>query len=81
MTAQLQRVDGTPDDTSNPVGTDGFEFVEYTAPDPAALASLFTGLQIDVEVIEHPQPVLLVDIATPTGLVRLESTDQSLGLL
>ena len=22
----------------NPMGTDGFEFVEYTAPDPAALA-------------------------------------------
>ena len=25
----------------NPMGTDGFEFVEYTAPDPAALADLF----------------------------------------
>jgi 4-hydroxyphenylpyruvate dioxygenase len=25
----------------NPMGTDGFEFVEYTAPDAAALASLF----------------------------------------
>jgi 4-hydroxyphenylpyruvate dioxygenase len=25
----------------NPVGTDGFEFVEYTAPDPAALHALF----------------------------------------
>ncbi len=25
----------------NPMGTDGFEFVEYTAPDPAALARLF----------------------------------------
>ena len=27
--------------SSNPVGTDGFEFVEYTAPDPAALGQLF----------------------------------------
>jgi 4-hydroxyphenylpyruvate dioxygenase len=27
--------------SSNPVGTDGFEFVEYTAPDPAALGRLF----------------------------------------
>jgi 4-hydroxyphenylpyruvate dioxygenase len=26
---------------ANPMGTDGFEFVEYTAPDPAALRSLF----------------------------------------
>jgi len=25
----------------NPAGTDGFEFVEYTGPDPAALAALF----------------------------------------
>ena len=25
----------------NPMGTDGFEFVEYTAPDPAALHALF----------------------------------------
>src|SRR5215475_10540383 len=25
----------------NPMGTDGFEFVEYTAPDPDALGALF----------------------------------------
>ena len=29
------------DPTGNPMGTDGFEFVEYTAPDPQALAVLF----------------------------------------
>jgi 4-hydroxyphenylpyruvate dioxygenase len=28
----------------NPMGTDGFEFVEYTAPDIAALGRLFEGL-------------------------------------
>ena len=28
----------------NPLGTDGFEFIEYTAPDPRALASLFENL-------------------------------------
>jgi 4-hydroxyphenylpyruvate dioxygenase len=28
----------------NPMGTDGFEFVEYTAPDPDALAALFERL-------------------------------------
>ncbi len=27
-----------------PIGTDGFEFVEYTAPDPAELAALFERL-------------------------------------
>ncbi len=25
----------------NPMGTDGFEFVEYAAPEPAKLAALF----------------------------------------
>jgi 4-hydroxyphenylpyruvate dioxygenase len=29
---------------ANPMGTDGFEFVEYTAPDPAALGRLFEQL-------------------------------------
>jgi 4-hydroxyphenylpyruvate dioxygenase len=28
----------------NPLGLDGFEFVEFTSPDPEALAGLFTGL-------------------------------------
>ncbi len=28
----------------NPLGTDGFEFVEYAAPDPAALAAVFERL-------------------------------------
>jgi 4-hydroxyphenylpyruvate dioxygenase len=31
-------------DTNNPMGTDGFEFVEYAAPDPAALGALFESL-------------------------------------
>jgi len=30
--------------TSNPVGTDGFEFVEYTAPDTRALEKLFSQM-------------------------------------
>ena len=28
----------------NPMGTDGFEFVEYTAPDPELLRDLFTKM-------------------------------------
>ncbi len=28
----------------NPMGTDGFEFIEYAAPDPAALGELFTRM-------------------------------------
>jgi 4-hydroxyphenylpyruvate dioxygenase len=31
-------------DAHNPMGTDGFEFVEYAAPDPAALGALFETL-------------------------------------
>jgi 4-hydroxyphenylpyruvate dioxygenase len=36
---------GAPD---NPMGTDGFEFVEYTAPDPALLRRLFERLGFPV---------------------------------
>jgi 4-hydroxyphenylpyruvate dioxygenase len=28
----------------NPMGTDGFEFVEYTAPDPQAWRTLFESM-------------------------------------
>ena len=39
-------------DTTNPMGTDGFEFVEYTAPDPAALGALFESMGF-VKVARH----------------------------
>jgi 4-hydroxyphenylpyruvate dioxygenase len=39
-------------DQANPMGTDGFEFVEYTAPDPAQLAELFTSMGF-VAVARH----------------------------
>ena len=32
---------------TNPMGTDGFEFVEYTAPDPAALEAEIRALRPD----------------------------------
>ncbi|WP_414901472.1 4-hydroxyphenylpyruvate dioxygenase [Sphingomonas flavalba] len=34
----------TPTPHANPLGLDGFEFVEFTGPDPEALASLFTAM-------------------------------------
>ncbi len=40
------------DDFINPMGTDGFEFVEYAAQDPAALEKLFTKLGF-VKVARH----------------------------
>jgi len=39
-------------DTVNPMGTDGFEFVEYTAPDPEALGRLFGSMGF-VKVAKH----------------------------
>jgi len=33
-----------PSSSDNPAGTDGFEFVEYTAPDPELLRTLFERL-------------------------------------
>ena len=36
----------------NPMGTDGFEFVEYTAPDIELLRSLFTRMGFP-EVARH----------------------------
>src|SRR5437762_6121600 len=39
-------------DDVNPMGTDGFEFVEYAAPDPAALGALFEHMGF-VKVAKH----------------------------
>ena len=36
----------------NPMGTDGFEFIEFAAPDPAALGALFTSMGF-VAVVRH----------------------------
>jgi 4-hydroxyphenylpyruvate dioxygenase len=31
----------------NPMGTDGFEFIEYAAPDPGAMGALFESIELD----------------------------------
>ena len=42
MTTTIRSVDAdAPDSVANPMGTDGFEFVEFAAPDPDALDDLF----------------------------------------
>jgi 4-hydroxyphenylpyruvate dioxygenase len=43
----------------NPMGTDGFEFVEYTAPDPALLRSLFERLGFPVAARHRSKNVTL----------------------
>ena len=40
----MAQITAPPPDDVNPMGTDGFEFIEYSAPDPAALAGLFEQL-------------------------------------
>jgi 4-hydroxyphenylpyruvate dioxygenase len=43
----------------NPMGTDGFEFVEYTAPDPALLRTLFERLGFPVVAHHRSKNVTL----------------------
>ena len=40
----------------NPLGTDGFEFIEYAAPDPAAAPAFATGRTPEAE--GHGPPAL-----------------------
>src|SRR3974390_2556 len=49
-------MNGPPD---NPMGTDGFEFVEYTAPDPQLLRSLFERLGFPVVARHRSKNVTL----------------------
>jgi 4-hydroxyphenylpyruvate dioxygenase len=43
----------------NPLGTDGFEFIEYAAPDPAALGRLFAGMGFTAVAKHRSKDVLL----------------------
>ena len=46
-------------DSMNPMGTDGFEFVEYTAPDPELLRTLFERLGFPVTARHRSKNVTL----------------------
>jgi 4-hydroxyphenylpyruvate dioxygenase len=46
-------------DTSNPMGTDGFEFVEYAAPDPELLRGLFERMGLPVVARHRSKNVTL----------------------
>jgi len=45
--------------TDNPMGTDGFEFVEYAAPDPELLRSLFTRMGLPAVARHRSKDVTL----------------------
>jgi 4-hydroxyphenylpyruvate dioxygenase len=47
------------DERDNPMGTDGFEFVEYTAPDPQRLRTLFERLGFPVVARHRSKNVTL----------------------
>ena len=46
-------------DTDNPMGTDGFEFVEYAAPDPELLRSLFERMGLPAVARHRSKDVTL----------------------
>src|SRR5690348_13931450 len=53
------RVMASPSLWDNPLGTDGFEFVEYAAPDPAALGRLFEQMGFSAVAKHRSKNVLL----------------------
>src|SRR3954464_8703482 len=52
----------------NPMGTDGFEFVEYTAPDPQLLRTLFERLGFPV-VARHRSKNVTLHRQGPTRFI------------
>jgi len=59
---------------SNPIGTDGFEFIEYTAPDTRALADLFQRLGFSAVARHRSKDVVLYRQGDINFLVNHEPT-------
>jgi len=58
----------------NPMGTDGFEFVEYTAPDPKQLDTLFKSLGFIVAARHRSKDVTLYRQGNVNFIVNAEPT-------
>ena len=56
----------------NPVGTDGFEFIEYTAPDPKALGKLFERMGFTAIARHRHKDVTLYRQGTINFIVNAE---------
>ena len=56
----------------NPVGTDGFEFIEYTAPDPKALGKLFERMGFTAVARHRHKDVTLYRQGTINFIVNAE---------
>jgi 4-hydroxyphenylpyruvate dioxygenase-like putative hemolysin len=60
------------DHWENPIQTDGFEFVEYAAPDPAALGALFERLGFQAVARHRHKNVLLYKQGDVNFIVNAE---------
>ena len=58
--------------THNPIQTDGFEFVEYAAPDPAALGALFERMGLQAVARHRHKNVLLYKQGDVNFIVNAE---------
>src|SRR5437773_1653765 len=56
----------------NPLGTDGFEFIEYAAPDPAALGRLFEQMGFAAVAKHRSKNVLLYRQGNVNFIVNAE---------
>src|SRR5688500_2706906 len=56
----------------NPIGTDGFEFVEYAAPDPGALGGLFERMGFSAVARHRHKNVLLYKQGDVNFIVNAE---------
>jgi len=61
----------------NPLGTDGFEFVEYTSPEPEKLDKLFTLLGFTAVAKHKTRNILRYKQGDITFLVNREKTGQA----
>ena len=57
----------------NPMGTDGFEFIEYAAPDPQALARLFESMGFDAVARHRRKDVTLYKQGGVNFIVNAEA--------
>jgi 4-hydroxyphenylpyruvate dioxygenase len=60
------------DHWDNPIGTDGFEFVEYAAPDPRALGTLFERMGFQAAARHRHKNVLLYKQGDVNFIVNAE---------
>ena len=60
------------DNRDNPMGTDGFEFVEYTAPDPELLRDLFERMGFPVRARHRSKNVTLHGQGTINFIINAE---------